>query len=108
MKQFVGIFRVPVATMDEWKKTTSPEVMAEQNKKMGEDMMAWMQKHQASFVGQGMPLGHTKTVTKEGVKDNRNDLNFMQIVQAESHDAAAAIFADSPHTTIPTAYIGLM
>jgi hypothetical protein len=108
MSHYVGIFRVPTATMDEWKKSTSPEVMAEQNKKLGEDMMAWMAKHAASFVGQGMPLGKTKVVSASGVVDGRNDLNFMQVVEAESHDAACAIFADSPHTIIPDSTIDVM
>lgn len=108
MNQYVGIFRVPTATMDEWVKGTSEEERKAQGKKLGEDMMAWIEKHKASFVGQGMPLGKTKTVSQEGVKDGRNDLNFMQVVQAESHEEAAAIFADSPHTTIPNSTIDVM
>ena len=99
---------MPVATMDEWKKTTTPEEMQAQGKKLGEDMMAWIKKHEASFVGQGIPLGKTKTVSQGGVVDGRNDLNFMQVVQAESHDEAVKIFSDSPHTTIPNAYIDVM
>jgi hypothetical protein len=108
MNQYVGVFRVPTATMDEWTKSTSPEERQAQGKKLGEDMMAWMEKHKASFVGQGIPLGKTKTVSQSGVVDSRNDLNFMQVVQAESHDAACAIFADSPHTTIPNSTIDVM
>jgi hypothetical protein len=108
MNQYAGVFRVPTATMDEWRKTTSAEEMEAQNKKMGEDMAAWMAKHASSFVGKGMPLGRTKTVSASGVADARNDLNFLQVVQAESHDAACAIFADSPHTAIPNATIDVM
>ena len=108
MKHYVGIFRVPVATMDEWKKTTSPEEMQAQGKKLGEDMMVWIKKHVANLVGEGIPLGKTKTVSQGGVVDGRNALNFMQVVQADSHEAACAIFADSPHTTIPDATIDVM
>lgn len=108
MNQYVGIFRVPTATMDEWRKSTSVEEMEAQNKQMGDDMMAWMAKHAASFVGKGMPLGKTKTVDALGVTDTRNDLNFLQVVQAESHEAACDIFADSPHTTIPNSTIDVM
>ncbi len=108
MKQYVGVFRVPVATMDEWMKNTPQAERDAQGKKLGEDMMAWIQKHQPSFVGQGMPLGKTKTVSQSGVVDARNDLNFMQVVQADSHDEAVKIFSDSPHTTIPNAYIDVM
>jgi hypothetical protein len=108
MKQYVGIFRVPVEVMDEWKRTTSPEEMQAQEKKLGEDMMAWVEKYKASFVGQGIPLGKTKRVTKDGVVDTRNDLNYMQVVEAESHEAACKIFADSVHVTIPNAYLDVM
>ena len=108
MNQYAGVFRVPVATMDEWRKSTSIEEMEAQNKKMGDDMAAWMAKHAATFVGKGMPLGRTKTVDALGIKDSRNDLNFMQVVRADSHEAACAIFADSPHTTIPNSTIDVM
>jgi hypothetical protein len=109
MKQFVAIFRVPTATMDEWMKSTPKEEMEAQGKKLGDDMNAWMAKHAASFVGKGMPLGKTKTVSKDGVKDSRNDLNYLQMLQAEDHAAACAIFADCPHTaTIPNSTIDVM
>ena len=108
MQQFVGIFRVPTATMDEWMKNTSKEEMDAQMKKMMDDMMAWEAKHASSFVGKGMPLGKTKVVSASGTVDGRNDLNYMQIVQADSHEAACAIFADCPHVTIPNATVDVM
>lgn len=108
MQQYVGIFRVPTATMDEWMKSTPKEEMDAQMKKMEADMGAWMVKHAASFVGKGMPLGKTKTVSAAGTVDSRNDLNYMQVVQAESHEAACAIFADCPHVTIPDSTVDVM
>lgn len=108
MNQYVGIFRAPTATMDEWMKNTSKEEMGAQMKKMGADMNAWMAKHAGSFVGKGMPLGKTKTVSTAGVADGRNDLDYMQVVQAESHEAACAVFADCPHMSIPNATIDVM
>ncbi len=108
MKNYVAIFRVPTNTMDEWLKSTPKEEMDEQMKKMEADMNAWMAKHAASFVGKGMPLGKTKTVTKGGAADGRNDLNYLQMVQAESHEAACALFADCPHVTIPNSTIDVM
>ncbi|MDB5225245.1 MAG: hypothetical protein JWL87_197 [Candidatus Adlerbacteria bacterium] len=108
MKKYFAIFRVPVATMEEWKKTTSQEEMMAQGKKLGEDMSTWMAKHASSFVEKGWPLGKTKTVSVDGVKDTRNDLNFCQIVEAETHEAACEIFADCPHATIPNATIDVM
>lgn len=108
MKNYVAIFRVPTATMDEWLKSTPKEEMDAQMKKMGDDMTAWMVKHASSFVGKGMPLGKTKTVSSTGVVDNRNDLNYLQMVQADSHEAACAIFADCPHVTIPDSTVDVM
>jgi len=109
MNKYIAVYRVPLATMDQWRATTSPEEMKAQGQKLGADMMAWMQKHEASFVERGWPLGKTKTVSKSGVADSRNDLNYMCIVQAESHDAACAIFADNPHVaTIPDSTIDVM
>lgn len=108
MNQYFIIYRVPVATMEEWHASTSPEERMAQGKKLGEDMQAWMAKHQGSFVGQGWPLGKTKTASKAGVTDGKNDLNYACIVQAESHDAAAAIFADNPHFAIPDSTIDIM
>jgi hypothetical protein len=109
MKQFFCIYRVPVATMDEWKQNTSPEEMKKQGADMMAQMGAWMEKHKASFVGKGYPLGKTKTVSKNGAVDARNDLNYACIVEAESLDAAAALFSDNPHLTIiPNSTIDVM
>jgi hypothetical protein len=108
MKQYFAIFRVPVATMEQWMTTTSPEERQAQGQKLGQDMQAWMSKHKDALVGSGWPLGKTKTVSASGTVDARNDLNYAIIVQAESHEAAAAIMAESPHTTIPDSTIDVM
>ena len=55
-----------------------------------------------------MPLGKTKRVSKEGVTDVKNDLNYYVIVEADSHDAASAMVQDNPHLRIPNAYIEVM
>ena len=108
MAKYIVLYRVPVATMEKWKGETKPEEMKAQGEKLGKDMMAWMQKHEGSFADRGIPLGKTKTVTVEDVKDARNDLNYMQIVEAASHEEAAKLFIDNPHLQIPTSYIDVM
>jgi hypothetical protein len=109
MKKFFVIYRVPVATMEEWRKNTSPEEMKAQGEKLGKDMMAWSAAHASSLVDKGQPLGKTKTVTKSGVMDSKNDLNYYCIIQAESHEAAAKMFADNPHIlTIPDSSVDIM
>jgi hypothetical protein len=109
MKQFFVIYRVPVATMDQWMSGTAPEERAEQGKKLGQDMQAWTERHKDAIVEGGWPLGKTKTVSKSGAVDGRNDLNYACIMQAESADAVAAMFADNPHiATIPDSTVDIM
>ena len=109
MNKYFVLYRIPVETMREWRKTTSHEDMKTQGSKIGQEMMAWGKKNEKSIVDRGQPLGKTKSVTKDGVKDAANDLNYYCIVEAESHEEAAKLFADNPHVlTIPSSYIDVM
>ena len=45
----------------------------------------------------GGPLGKTKRVTAAGAKDAHNDIGGYTLIQADSADAAAKIFAGHPH-----------
>ena len=108
MKKFFVLYRVPIATMDEWMKSTKPEEMKAQSEKLGKDVMEWTKKHAPSLIDKGSPFGKTKSVTAQGVTDTRNDLNYYCIVEAESHDAAAKLFTDNPHLQIPTSSIEVM
>jgi hypothetical protein len=60
----------------------------------------WMTTHQASIVDAGGPLGKTKRAAAPGVADTKNTMTGYVIVQAESHEAAAQMFANHPHFTI--------
>jgi hypothetical protein len=107
MKKFFVLFRIPVASMDEWMKT--PE--ADRKKQMDEIMTgwnAWREKHKDAVLDGGAPLGKTKTVTGSGITDSRNDLNYFMLIQAPSHEEAAAIVAENPHLTIPTSSIDVI
>ncbi len=61
---------------------------------------AWMQEHAAQFVDTGGPLGKTKRVNKDGIADARNNIAAYVIVEADSADAAAAMFENHPHFAI--------
>src|SRR5579883_1135171 len=61
---------------------------------------AWVEKHQASIVGMGGPLGKTKKVGPGGIEDISNQLAAFTLVQAQSHEAAAKLFEKHPHFTI--------
>ena len=107
--QFVVIYRVPMETMNQWKATTSPEEMMKQGKELGDSMMAWQEKHKGSFVGTGLPLGKNTRMDKNGAQALSNDLNYMQVVEAESKEAVIEMFKDNPHiATIPDSFIDIM
>ena len=109
MNKYVVIFCTPAASMQEWMTNTDEATRKTQTDKLMQDWNAWMSAHAANIIDKGLPLGKTKRVTKDGITDERNDLNFMMVVQAESHDAAAALLKDNPHLqTIPTSYAEVM
>lgn len=108
MNKYIVIFRIPVRSVDDWTKNISPEERKKQGEQMMSDWKTWSEKNKAAIVDGGTPLGKTKTVTKDGIKDTRNDLNYMMTIQAASHDEAAKIVSDNPHLNIPTSYVDVM
>lgn len=73
---------------------------AERRAKEQEGMTAWkswMEMHHAAVVGTGGPLGKTKRVTAHGIDDVSNEMGAFMVVRAESHEAAARMFAQHPH-----------
>ena len=61
---------------------------------------AWGARYKDQIVAFGGPLGKTKRVTKSGVADTSNNLAAYVIVEADSHQAAAAMFENHPHFAI--------
>ena len=108
VKKYFVLYRIPIATVDEWRRSTDPAEMQAQSRKLMSEMTKWMEIHEKSFVERGAPLGKTKKVTSQGVSDTRNDLNYYAIVEAETHEAAANLFAQNPHLQIPTSSIEVM
>ncbi len=108
MTKFFVLYRVPVDVMDQWKKDTSPEEMQTQMAKMGTDMNAWNEMNKDAIIDAGQPLGKNTRMTADGHHAEANDLNFYCIVQAESAEAVVEMHKDSPHMTIPKAYLDIM
>jgi hypothetical protein len=113
MKKFVVMYRVPVETMEEWRKNTSPEEMKAQGEKIGADMMAWIQKNSKAIIDTGLPLGRNTRMTAQAgaepkVEPLTNDLNAYVVVEADSVEAVTEMFKDNPHMQIPTAYLDIM
>jgi hypothetical protein len=61
---------------------------------------AWAEKHQASIVAMGGPLGKTRKVSPSGIEEASNDLGAFTVVRADSHEQAARLFESHPHFTI--------
>ena len=61
---------------------------------------SWLAKHQAAVITMGGPLGKTKKVSADGIRDTSNQLAAFTVVRADSHAAAAAMFENHPHFTI--------
>ena len=104
MKKFLVLYRMDMAEMQKMMANTSAE---ERKKSMGE-WEVWMKRNMASFADSGGPVGKTKQAAASGATDIRNDIGGYSIVQAESHEAAAALFTDSPHLTMPGATVEVM
>ena len=77
-----------------------PDMSPETIKKGMDAWMGWGEKHAASIVEMGGPLGRTKKVTKDGVEDIRNHIAGYVVVEAADHEAAARMFEDHPHFSI--------
>jgi hypothetical protein len=104
MKKFLAIYRMDVGEMQKMMANATPE----QRQKGMAEWETWMKKKAANFADRGGPAGKTKKVAKNGVSDTRNDIGGYSIVQADSYDAAAAVFADSPHLSMPGATVEVM
>lgn len=104
MKKFLALYRMDMAEMQKMMASTSAE---DRKKGMGE-WQAWMKKHGSSFADHGGPAGKTKRVAQGGVTDTKNDIGGYSIVQAESYEAAAALFRDNPHLSMPGATVEIM
>ena len=62
----------------------------------------------ASALMETAGAGKTKLVNTSGVSEIKNDVMLYSIIEAESADAAAALFVDHPHLDIPDATIEVM
>ena len=60
------------------------------------------------FRGPRRACRKNEKVASSGVTDTRNDIGGYSIVEANSYDAAAALFADSPHLSMPGATVEVM
>jgi len=94
MKKFMVLYMATPADFQTAMKDATPE----QHKKGMDAWMKWMEKNKKAIVDGGGPLGKTKRVDAKGVADTKNGVGGYSVVQAQSHDAAAKLFAKThPH-----------
>jgi len=93
-----------IMAMQKMMEETSAE---DRTKSMGE-WGTWMKNHMADLADAGAPVGKNTQVTTSGSTDVSNDIGGYSIVQAETKEAAAKLFADNPHLSLPGAVVDLM
>jgi transcription antitermination factor NusG len=98
MKKFLAIY---LGSMESFEKSGWSKMDERKRKDMEASGISawhgWMTANKAAIVDNGGPLGKTKRTSKQGVSDTRNNMSGYVVVQAESHDAAAAMFVNHPH-----------
>jgi hypothetical protein len=101
--KFMALYMAPAASIAEMMQGTEQD--------MKDGMAAWndwSEKNRKAIDDMGAPLGKTRTVSASGVKDTKNEVTGFSIVEADSHDAAAKMFAGHPHLQIKGATIDIM
>ena len=96
MKKFLAVYMGSVPSKEKSATSISMETRQQGMQAWGQ----WMQQNAASIVDQGGPLGKTKKASPQGVSDTVNQMTGYVIFQAESHQAAAAMFQNHPHFSI--------
>ncbi len=109
MNKYVAIFCIPADGVKEWMASVDEATRKEQSDSVMKEWATWSETHKDSILEVGYPLGKTKRVSKEGIADVQNDMNWFMVVQAESHDDAATLIQSNPHLKmIPSSYVELM
>ena len=96
MKTFLALYMGSLST-----GATTPADLSEETIAAG--MKAWndwMTRHADAVVVAGGPVGKTMMASKAGISATRNAVSGFVIVQAETHEAATALFEGHPHFAI--------
>lgn len=105
MKFFVT-YQMPHTGLDAWLQMPEAERKATEAQ-MQSEWNAWMAEHKGSLT-ETAGIGKPKRITSAGIEDSRNDIMMYSFVEAESLEAAAAMFKDHPHFGIPGGWIEVM
>ena len=101
MKKFLAIYVGTAAALEKTRWNAMDERMRKEIEASGiKAWNEWGETLGAAIVDQGNPLGKTKRASPEGITDIKNSITGYVIVQAESHEAVARMFAKHPHFAI--------
>ena len=103
MQTFLALYMASVEKQADWKHT-SPEAQKEGM----DEWLAWANSHTDAWVDMGNPTGGNQRIDQSGASPSQNEVCGYSIVQAESIEAAAAMFVNSPHVTQLDAWVDLM
>jgi hypothetical protein len=106
LKKFMVLYLAPTEVLADWAKT-DPAVRKTEEEKMRAGWQRWMEAN-AHMIRITEAAGKTKEVTASAISDTKNEIMLYAIVEAASHDEAAAAFAKHPHLTIPRSSIQVM
>ncbi len=104
--KFLVTYQMPHTSLDDWMQLPE-ETRKAQEQEMQTQWNAWMAAH-ATIVIETAGVGKPKRITSGGVEDARNDIMMYSFIEAESLDAAAALFEGHPHFGIPGSWIEVM
>jgi hypothetical protein len=101
MKTFLAIYIGTEAALERsgWKQL-SEAARKEREAKAFDAWIEWGEANASAIVDQGAPLGKTKRAASGGITDIKNTMTGYVLVRAESHEAAARLFASHPHFTL--------
>ena len=100
MKKYLALYRSTVSAQEMMKAATEEQAKAGMNL-----WMAWMQDTRDFIVDIGSPLGESTVV---GGSAGVGFIGGFTIVQADSLNAAKALFSDHPHFHVPGASVEIL
>jgi hypothetical protein len=107
MQKFLVLYLAPSSVLEEWSKT-DPATRKVTEEKMQGEWRTWVKEHEQMLHGSTAGVGKTRRVTSQGTEDTKNNIMLYSTVEAESPEAATALFAHHPHLQIPEASIEIM
>lgn len=97
MPHFLAAFTMTRADLAKFRAMPKAEQDAVDAKGLAE-WEAWDKRHAAAIVNHGGMVGKTTRITRDGtIAPATNDFCGYIIIEAETAEAAAALFADHPH-----------